>query len=327
MEKWKVYVTDYDYDDLDIEKSILEPIGAEVIGLQCKTGEALGELAKDADIIMARYAKVTRENIEKLEKCKAICRYGIGVDTVDIEAVYDNDMILTNIPDFCIEEVAEHSISMALNLIRRLPMYDKATKKGRWDWKEAGAKIKRFRNINWGIIGFGHIGQNIARKIKGMGFNILSYDPYVNESFMESFGIEKVSLDKLIQESDVVNVMCPYTEETHHIINKERLEMMKREAILINCSRGKLVDNKALYKALKEGKIAAAGLDDTEEEPSHLENWNPDMNPLFSLDNCIISPHSAYYSEEALYDNRKLTAENAKAVLLGKRPINIVKPK
>ncbi len=327
MAEWKVYVTDYDYDNLDIEKSILEPIGAEVIGLQCKSGENLGELAKDADVLMARYAKVTREIIEKLEKCRAICRYGIGVDSVDIKAVYDNNMILTNIPDFCVEEVAEHSISMALNLIRRIPMYNKATKNGSWRLQDAGVPVQRFRNVTWGIIGFGHIGQNIARKISAMGFNIISYDPYVNESYMNSFGIKKVSLEELLKESDLVNVMCPYTEDTHHIINEEGLKLMKEEAALVNCSRGKLVDNKALYKALTEGWIASAALDDTEEEPAHIENWTPDMNPLFSLDNCIITPHSAYYSEAALHDNVKLTAENAKAVLLGEKPINIVKPR
>lgn len=178
MYKYKVYVSDYDYEDLSIEKSVLEPIGAEVIGLQCKTGEGLGDLAKDADIVMTRYAKVTRENLEKLENCKAICRYGIGTDTVDVQAVYDNNMILTNIPDFCIEEVAEHSIAMALNLTRRIPMYDKATKSGSWDWQDAGGPIFRYRNMTWGIVGFGKIAQNIVRKIIGFGFEIICSNPF-----------------------------------------------------------------------------------------------------------------------------------------------------
>lgn len=326
MATWKVYISDYDYDNLDIEKEILEPIGAEVIGLQCKSGEGLGELAKDADILMCRYAKVTRATIEKLTKCQAICRYGIGIDTVDVQAVYDHGMILTNIPDFCTDEVAEHSLTLGFMLIRRIPIYDQATKKGSWRWQDAGVPIMRFRNMTWGLIGFGRIAQNITRKIQGCGFTIISYDPYVSEGYMTSYGVQKVDLDTLITTSDLVNVMCPYTDATHHIIDEERLRKMKSHAVVINCSRGKLVDNNALYKALTKGWIAAAGLDDVEDEPSKHPDWRPEDNPLFSLDNCIITPHCAFYSETSLYNNRKMTATNAKAVLLGEAPINIVRP-
>jgi D-3-phosphoglycerate dehydrogenase len=326
VSKYKVYISDYDYNNLDVEKSVLEPIGAEVIGLQCKSGEGLGELAKDADVLMTRYAKVTRETLEKLEKCKAISRYGIGVDTVDVQAVYDNGMILVNIPDFCIEEVAEHSISMVLTLIRRIHLYDKATKKGSWKYQDAGAPILRFRNMTWGIIGFGKIAQNIARKIIGFGFNIISYDPFVSDSFMNSYGVKKVDLDTLAKTSDIVNVMCPYNKATHHLVDERLLKMMQSHAVLVNCARGKIVDNEALYTALKEGWISSAALDDTEEEPAKKPDWVPEDNPLFSLDNCVITPHAAYYSETSLYENRRLAAENAKAVLLGERPINIVRP-
>lgn len=322
----KVYISDYDYEDIDIEKSVLEPIGAEVIGLQCKTGEGLGKLAKDADVLMTRYAKVTRETIEQLEHCIGICRFGIGVDTVDVQAVYDNGMVLTNIPDFCIEEVAEHSIAMGLALARRLPHYDAATKSGSWKFQDAVQPIKRFRSTVWGIIGFGKIAQNIARKIIGCGMTVISYDPFVSENYMASMRARKVELDDLIQESDIVNVMCPYNKETHHIIDEKKLRMMKKNAVVVNCSRGKLVDNKALYKALTEGWIVGAGLDDTEDEPAKNPDWKPEDNPLFSLANCIITPHSAYYSEQSLIDNRRMTAFNAKALLLGTPPINIVRP-
>ncbi len=323
---FKVYISDYDYEDLEIEKSILEPAGAEVIGLQCNTGEGLGELAKDADVLMTRYAKVTRETLETLDHCIGICRYGIGVDTVDVQAVYDNGMILTNIPDFCIEEVAEHSIAMGLSLARRLPLYDHATKNGSWKYQDAVQPIKRFRQTIWGLIGFGKIAQNIARKIMGCGMQVISYDPYISENYMASMGVQKVELDDLVREADIVNVMCPYNESTHHIIEEKRLGMMKKNAVLVNCSRGKLVENKALYKALSEGWIVGAGLDDTEDEPSKHPDWNPSDNPLFSLPNCIISPHSAFYSEQSLIDNRRLTAINAKALITGTQPINIVRP-
>ena len=326
MAKWKVYVTDYDYADLDVETSILEPIGAEVIGLQDPTGENLGSLARDADVLMSRYAKVTRKTIECLTQCKAVCRYGIGVDTVDIQAVYDHGMVLTNIPDFCTDEVAENTIAMAFALIRQLPRYDKAVHAGSWRWQDAGVPIMRFRNMTWGLVGFGKIAQNVAHKIKGFDFRIISHDPYVSEATMMSHGVEKVEMNELLEQSDLVSVMCPYTPDTHHIMDEAALRKMKLHASLVNCSRGKLVDNSALYTALSKGWIAGAGLDDLEEEPSKHPDWTPAGNRLLSLPNCILTPHSAYYSETSLYLNRKMTAESARAVLLGEPPINIVRP-
>lgn len=326
MAKFKVYVSDYDYPDLDIERSVLEPIGAEVIGLKCNTGEELAELAADADAILQQYAKINRSTLEKLKNCKAICRYGTGVDIVDVQAAYDNGMVVTNVPDYAIEEVADHTISMGVMLLRRIPMYYRATKRGEWHWSASGGPIFRFRDSIWGLIGFGRIAQNIARKLQVFGFEVISYDPYVSKGFMKTNGVRKVELDELFTTANLVNVMCPYTPETHHIVDAEALEKMSEDAVLINCSRGKCVDNKALYDALVNGKIASAGLDDTEEEPAKMSNWTPDMNPLFTLENCFITPHSAYVSKSSLTECRYVAAENARAVLLGQRPMDIVKP-
>ena len=326
MAKFKVYVSDYDYPNLDIERSVLEPIGAQVIGLQCKTGEDIAELAADADVILQQYAKIFRDTLSKLKNCKAICRYGTGVDIVDVEAAYEFGMIVTNVPDYCIDEVADHSIAMGLMLLRRIPMYSQATRAGEWHWSASGGKIFRFRSSIWGLVGFGRIAQNIARKLVDFGFEIISYDPYVSRSLMNTHGVRKVPLDELYETADLVNVMCPYTPETHHIVDAAALEKMKDTAVLINCARGKLVDNAALYKALVEGKIASAGLDDPEEEPAKLNDWTPDMNPLFTLDNCFITPHSAYVSVQSLDECRFVAAENAKAILLGERPLDQVFP-
>lgn len=326
MAKFKVYVSDYDYPDLEIEKSILEPIGAEVIGLQCKDGKHLAELAADADVILQQYAKIFRDTIEKLERCKGICRYGTGVDILDVQAAYDHGMVVTNVPDYCIEEVADHTIAMGFMLLRRIPMYSRATRAGQWHWSASGGSIFRFRASRWGLIGFGRIGQNIARKLKVFGFDVVSYDPYVSASFMNTHRVSKVELAELFSSSDVVNVMCPYTPETHHIVNAESFELMKGTSVLVNCARGKCVDNRALHKALVEGKIASAGLDDTEEEPAKKHDWKPEDNPLFSLENCFITPHSAYVSVQALEECRHVAAENAKAILLGKRPPDPVLP-
>ncbi|HVO40472.1 MAG TPA: C-terminal binding protein [Spirochaetia bacterium] len=327
MAKFKVYISDYDYPDNEIEKSILEPIGAQVIGLQCKTGEGLAELAADANAILQQYAKIPRSTIEKLKVCKAICRYGTGVDIVDVEAAYEHGMVVTNVPDYAIDEVADHSITLALMLIRRIPWYAEATRAGRWHWSESRGPIQRLRDSTWGLIGFGRIAQNIARKVRAFNFHVISCDPYVSAGFMATYGVEKVDLDALYARSDVVDIMCPYTPETEHLINEKALQRMKKSAVLIDCSRGKIVDDKALYRALTEGWIASAGLDDTEEEPAKLDHWDPADNPLFSLENCIITPHVAYVSEGSLRECRHVAAENAKAVLLGKTPPDLVRPR
>jgi D-3-phosphoglycerate dehydrogenase len=326
MPKFKVYISDYDYPDLEIEKSILEPIGAEVIGLQSKDGKNLAEMAADADVILQQYAKIFRPTIEKLTRCKAICRYGTGVDIVDVQAAYDHGMVVTNVPDYSIEEVADHTITMGFMLLRRIPMYSEATRAGHWHWSASGGSIFRFRGSCWGLIGFGRIAQNIARKLAVFGFDIVAYDPYVSASFMKTHGVRKVSLAELYASADVVNVMCPYTSETHHIVNADSFELMKKTAVLINCARGKCIDNAALYEALVNEKIASAGLDDTEEEPAKQKDWRPEQNPLFSLENCFITPHSAYVSVQALEECRQVAAENAKAILLGQPPLDPVYP-
>jgi D-3-phosphoglycerate dehydrogenase len=326
MAKFKVYISDYDYLDLDIERSVLEPIGAEVIGLKCVTGEELGTLAADADAILQQYAKINRSTIEQLKNCKVICRYGTGVDIVDVQAAYDNGMLVTNVPDYAIEEVADHSIAMGFMLIRRLPMYYRGARAGNWHWSASGGLPFRFRGSIWGLIGYGRIAQNIARKLQVFGFEVVAYDPYVAKGLMATQGVRKVKLDELFSTANVVNVMCPYTPETHHIVDEAAFKMMKKNAVLINCSRGKCVDNKALYDALVEGEIASAGLDDTEEEPAKQNAWTPSMNRLFTLDNCFITPHSAYVSDRSLVECRYVAAENARAVLLGQPPLDPVRP-
>ncbi len=327
MAKYKVYISDFDYPDNEIEKSVLQPIGAQVIGLQCRTGEGLAELAADADAILQQYAKIPRETIEKLARCKAICRYGTGVDIVDVEAAYEHGMVVTNVPDYALDEVADHSIALALMLVRRLPWYTAATRAGKWHWSESKGPIHRLRDSTWGLIGFGRIAQNIARKVRAFNFRIVSFDPYVSQGVMATFGVEKVELDALLAGSDVVDVMCPHTPETEHLVDEAALRRMKKTAVLINCARGKIVDNSALFRALSEGWIASAGLDDTEEEPAKLDSWDPAGNPLFSLENCFVTPHVAYVSEGSLHECRRVAAENAKAVLLGKTPPDLVRPR
>jgi len=325
MSKFKVYISDYDYPDNEIEKSILEPIGAEVIGLKCKTGEGLAELAHDADAILQQYARIPRATIEKLEHCKVIARYGVGVDILDVQACRDHGIIVTNVPDYCLDEVADHAIANAFMLMRNLPHYNKCVRAGSYQWQDWIAPIPRFRGATFGLLGFGRIAQNAARKLHMFGFQIIAYDPYVSESFMATNGVRKVELDELFRTSDVISIHSPHTPDTHHIVNADALKLMKPSAYIVCTSRGKCVDNKALYDALVNGTIAGAAVDDPEEEPMKMDNWSPDMNPLFTLDNFFCTPHTAYVSYQALQECRKVASNNVKAVLLGQRPQDLVK--
>lgn len=326
MAQFKVYISDFDYPDNEIEKAVLEPIGAEVIGLQCKTGEGLAELAADADAILQQYANIPRATIEKLKRCKVICRYGTGVDIVDVKAAYEHGILVTNVPDYALDEVADHTIALSLMLIRRIPWYERATRSGRWHWSESNGPVRRLRDSTWGMLGFGRIAQNIVRKARGFNCRLIAYDPYVSAGYMATFGVERVEFETLMSESNIINVMCPHTPETEHIVDERALGLMRSDTVLVNCARGKLVDNKALYNALTGGRIASAGLDDTEEEPAKLDHWEPSVNPLFELDSCIVTPHVAYVSEGSLAECRTIAAENARAVLLGEDPPDPVPP-
>ncbi len=324
MSDYKVYVTDYDYKDLDIEKGILEPIGAEVIGLQCKDGKGLAEKAYDADALMVQYANVTKDTIQKLANTKIIARYGVGVDIVDVDAASERGIICTNVVDYCTDEVADHNISFLLMLVRRIPMFVAETKKSKWHWSQTGRPVYRFSSLQVGVVGFGRIARNMCRKLNALGFQVASSDPFVSEDVFKEEHVKKIELTPLLQTSDVVVLQCPYTPETHHIIGEKELKEMKSGAILINCSRGKLIDNKALYQSLNDDHLAAAALDDLEDEPAKRFSWKAEDNPLFNLDTCFITPHVAYYSEESLIEARKNASYNVRAVLLGENPPNRV---
>lgn len=322
----KVYVSDYDYPDLSIEKSILEPIGAEVIGLACKTGESLATLAADADAVLQQYAKIGRETIAALNNCKIIARYGIGVDILDVQACYDYGIAVSNVPDYCFDEVADHAVAMALMLMRSIHFYDRKVHSGSYRWQDWNAPIPRLRGATFGIVGFGRIGQNLARKLQVFGIRVVAYDPFISEAWMRQQGVEKQSFEDLLKQSNCVIVVTPHNKDTHHIINADALAMMRPDASLVGVSRGKCIDNQALYQALKDRSIAAAAVDDPEEEPMKMEGWTPEVNPLFSLDNFVCTPHAAYISTGSLEECRITAAQNVKSVLLGQKPQDLFLP-
>ena len=289
---------------------------------QCKSEEELIAVAHDADAVICQYARVGEKTINAFTNCRQIARYGIGVDIVDVQAATRRNILVTNIPDYCVDEVGDHAMAMLLALVRKLQTYDKATRAGVWRW-QAAQPIHRMRGSIMGFLAFGKIARAIAVRAKPFGVQMIAFDPYLAQEDFAPYGVTPVAFDEIIARADYLMIQMPLTPKTRGIVGEAELKKMKPLAVLINTSRGPLVDNAALYRALKEGWISAAGIDDTVEEPAKKRDWKPD-NPLFQLDNIIITPHSAYYSEESIEAARRCASEEVVRVLSGNRPLSPV---
>ena len=319
----KVVIADYDYSDVDIERAIIEKAGFELIAAQCKTEEEVIKVAHDAAAVVAQYATISARVIAELRDCRVIARYGTGVDIVDVDAATRHNILVTNVPnDWCENEVADHAMGLLLAVARKINVYDRATRGGTWQW-QTGEPIHRLRGSVLGLLSFGAIARAIAARAAGFGMRITTHDPFQSAEEITAAGAKKVSFDELVTHSDCLVIQAPLTSETHHLFDEAQLRRMKPTAILINTARGPIVDDRALYRALSEGWIAGAGLDDIEEEPAKGRDWRAD-NPLFGLENVVITPHAAYYSEESLGTVRQFAAEEVVRVLTGKPPLSPV---
>ncbi|MFK7871412.1 MAG: C-terminal binding protein [Roseobacter sp.] len=315
----KVVITDYDFGDVSVEKGILEAAGAEVIALQAKHEEDLFGVAADCAAMINQYARIGKDTIARMQKCEVIARYGVGVDIVDIAAATARGIFVTNVQDYCTEEVADHAIALWMTLARKLPEYDRATHKGIWKW-QSGQPINRLRGRTMGVVSFGKIGQAIAVRARAFGVNVIAYDPFLPAEVAARHNAELVSKAELLARSDYILMQAPMTPETRHFLSDAEFAAMKPGAILVNTGRGPTVDNDALYRALTEGHIASAGLDDPEEEPAKRANWSPNDNPIFTLPNVLVTPHAAYYSEESILAARVTAATQVAKVLTGQKP-------
>lgn len=318
-DKPKVVITDYDFGDVSVETEILEAAGAEVIALQAKREEDLFNVAPHCAAMMNQYAKVGKETIARMQKCEVIARYGVGVDIVDVTTATDKGILVTNVQNYCTEEVADHAISLWLTLARKLPDYDRATHAGVWKW-QSGQPVNRLRGRTMGVVSLGKIGQAIVSRAQAFGVNVIAYDPFLPKQVAAKLGVELVGKPELLARSDYILMQAPMTPETHHFLSDAEFAAMKPGAILVNTGRGPTVDNKALFRALSDGHLAAAGLDDPEEEPAKRANWTPDDNPLFTLPNVLVTPHAAYYSEESIHSARVIAATQVAKVLTGQKP-------
>lgn len=318
-DKPKVVITDFDFGDIDVERAILEAIGAEVIGLQSKSEEDLFLAARDCAAMINQYARVGSQTIRRMEQCEVIARYGVGVDIVDVDAATEKGILVTNVRDYCIEEVADHAIAMWLTLTRKIPEYNQATHNGVWQW-QSGKPIYRTRGRTMGVVSLGKIGQAISSRAKAFGVTVIAYDPFLPVDIAAKLDIELVSKSDLLERSDYLLMQAPMTPDTYHFLSDAEFNAMKPGAIIVNTGRGPTIDNQALYRALTEGHIYAAGLDDPEEEPAKMTHWSPDDNPLFSLPNVLVTPHAAYYSEESILIARETAASEVARVLTKRKP-------
>ena len=319
--KYKVVVTDWVFENLEPEAEILAPVGGEIVAIQAKSQDELIEVARDADAILNTYfGPIDEHVIGQLEKCKVIVRYGIGVDTIDILSATKHGIMIANVPDYCIDEVSEHTMALMLALARKLFVADQTARGG--DWVLGPLKpLQRVAGQTAGVVGFGRIGRSVAAKAKAFGMNVLCFDPVVSKQDAAKAGAESVSLDELLAQSDFVLLHCPANEKTRHLIGEAQLKAMKKTAFLVNTARGALVDTPALATALKAGEIAGAALDDVDSKP-------PTEHAALLADcaNVILTPHSAWFSAAALHDLQRLAAEEVKRVLSGEKPKSFLNP-
>lgn len=287
-------------DNLDYENSLLREWGItdlELVEIKEKNGDFI-EICSDADGLVVEYEQLTREKLEKLPKLKIVSLQSIGYNNVDIAAATENGVCVTNIPGFCTEEVALHTIGLLIDLVRNITFYDKTVRSGHWDPLLA-PKTYRITGKTIGLVFFGSIPKAMAPVLKALGLNILVYAPTKSAEYLAEFGCKKAeTLDELLKESDFVSLHTPLLPETTHLISEPQLKMMKKSAFLINTARGSVVDEKALVEALESGEIAGAGIDVIEDETN-------EVSELFGLENTVITPHAAFISEDSFYDGRK----------------------
>lgn len=309
----------HDWDSIQIEEEILSAVGCRVIPLEFSNDKELLAAIREADAILPRYVNIQRHHIQELTRCKIIARSGIGVDIVDVSAATEKGIWVTNVPRYCEEEVADHALALILACVRKLNLYQQGVKQGNWKW-QSGKPIKRLSESMFGLIGFGKIGQLIWKRMRGFGCRGLIYDPYQLPQVISDAGAQKMDLDDLLQQADILHIQSPLTSETHHLIGAREISLLKPNVIITNTARGPIIDEGALYQALVSGKIAAVGLDDLEEEPAKIRGWKPD-NPLIHLPHVIVTPHTAWYSEQAAEEVKRISASEIARVLSGQRPL------
>ncbi|WP_311480439.1 C-terminal binding protein [uncultured Anaerococcus sp.] len=298
----KVYITDCDRDNVNIEKEVLKKAGIDLILKKAVSEDEVIEQCKDGEIFIVQYAKITRKVMENCPDLKYIVRYGVGVDTVDVEAATELGIQVGNVPDYGMNEVADHAISLALCFLRKINMMNNFTKNDKWDYTEA-IPIYRFSTLTVGVVGLGIIGSNFAKKMSALGFKVIGFDPY-KKNIKELDFVKMVDFEGLLKDSDFISIHCP-ADNNIDLFDKDAFSKMKKTSFIINTSRGGIINEEALEWALSNEIIAGACLDCMINEPVDKSSL------LFKHENVIVSPHIAWYSEESAQELKRKVAEEA----------------
>ena len=315
----KAVITDHSFVTPDVERSILEPLGCSVVSQRaCTDQAALIALVRDADYVITQFAPVNAAVIECMQKCTIIVRYGIGVDNVDLAAAERKGIPVCNVPDYCIDEVADHTIAMILDLTRRITQNALTVRGGGWGLAVEPAEMRALKGQTVGVVAYGRIGREVALRLGPFKCRVVACDPGVEPARMEADGVEPVSLQRLYAASDIVTLHCPSTEETRSMIAADSIAAMKDGALLVNVARGTLVDTADLVAALRSGKLAGAALDVTDPEPIDPGH------PLVGMENVLITSHVASVSEPAGRTLRTGVANTVAAAIRGEKLPNVV---
>ena len=314
----KIVITDYTFPDLALEQAIIEKAGHTLTAQQCKTEAELIALVSGADAVITQFAKINASVIASMSKARVIVRYGIGVDNVDLEAARAMGIPVSNIPDYCIDEVADHTLAYILGLTRQVVTHTTDLRAGHWRLAVPVPEMKALRDQSIGVIGFGRIGREVVSRLFPFKGRVLVHDPVVSPADITAAGATAATLDEILATADIITLHCPSTATTRQLINATSLARMKAGALLINVARGDLVDTSALVQALQSGHLAAAALDVFDPEPL------PSEHPLRSLPNVIIAPHIASVSPPAVRKLREGAATRAVLAAEGKLPPSVV---
>ncbi len=314
MSRPLIAVTDSVFPNLDPAMAALARLDPEVRMAKSASADDILAVARDADGILVTYAKLPGDLLRQLTRCKAIGRFGLGVDNIDVPAARERGIVVTYVPDYCLQEVSDHAMALLLALARKIPFSNKLVQSGRWEMP-AVVPIRRLEGSVLGLVGFGNIPRAVAPKAKAFGLRVVTHDPYVPPDVLASAGVEGVSFDRLLEMSDFVSVHAPLLPTTRGLLNAQAFAKMKKGALVINTARGPLIDEQALLAALDSGHLGGAALDVVAVEPLAKDS------PLLGRDNVILTPHTAFYSVEALNELQTKCASDVARVLSGEPPV------
>jgi D-3-phosphoglycerate dehydrogenase len=315
---YRVVLVDYDEDLFSPrggEAELLASAGIAWEAGRWRTEEEVVAHAQDADVVIIQSLRklLNARTIPQLRRCKGIISAGIGYDTVDVETATAHGILVANVPEYCLEDVAEHALTLLLAALRGVVGQDRSMRRGEWS-RQCALRTRRLRGLTLGLVGFGRIARALVEKSAGLGLRYLAYDPYVQPETAAAYSVSLVDLETLLRQSDLISIHVPLNAETWHLIGERELGMVKPGAVLVNTSRGPVVDEQALIRALQDGRLGAAGLDVFEEEPLPVDS------PLRQMENVVLTPHTAAYSEDAAVELYRQACQEAIDIIAGRIP-------